>query len=478
MTRRAPIIASLYPQDMKLFVDYMDALRADHIGAAAAETERLGPYFNALSQQLQADADALQARSPELDRLSQKKTLSQLFNKVARQTGSAILSELVIGPEAIFNRTDTMRNSKSFRGTLKYEGLPFTFGFMQAFNEERSASVTVPLLTIDNGVLTSISRHRPEALLRALQALTTAGTHDMLHHYTNAVLNPAIVDHAGKDGKAPRPALSAVDWFRHYFASRKQDSDMNSYESWSTLNHARMRGRLEKGGDLKQHCDAFFDELARIGAEVGEAYSEKKAHDTVDYLGTVFIHEMLRYIPLDDPLFMHALKKLEQADPAPEAVTSKEGEILAEARRNTRYMNGTVENYRAAGLDLVPENPGYAELKRLQAVAISPWIAHLLSPARPGTTLAAMKDRVPQANIEMVTSVAWGAWFDTSDGRHAIDLPQGGRAEVHFKDGVLHRDGGPAFIRETPYGGREEEWYKNGQKREPTPAKPVPSATP
>ncbi len=481
MAGQAPIITYLSPEAVQSFLDYMDELRSGNVDAAKEEAARLSPYFNALSAQLGLDAKAVQDQSADLAELAEENNLSELFNTVAERTNNTILSELVLGPQALLNRKDTMQKNKQFGASSIYDGHSFTLGFMQVFNRDKTSSVSVPMLTFENLIMINLNKYELEPMLRALQVVATAGNHDMLHHYTNVVLNSAIARPI-EDKSLPVPPLSARDWFDKNFSNHKKDSDANSYESWLMLNHSRIRNLMEAGPEgevLKKNCDVFFDELAQLGQEIAAKSSVEQAHDAVDYFGTILLYTMMRYMPMDHPLIEHAIDRLQQADPASAVLEEKKQDIITEAHGGKPYMAEVLANYKAAGIDLLPDNSSYADLKRLQVIEITPWIAHLLGPAQPGTLLAAMQERVGQVNIDMIKDTALGFWFNMKDGVHFIDLPDNKTVEMHFKNGVLHRENGPAFIKRAADGSCENEYYRDGIKIEQPATQPSskPAAT-
>src|SRR5580704_15115877 len=152
-----------------------------------------------------------------------------------------------------------------------------------------------------------------------MQTAATSSNHDMQHHFTSTILNPSIAKTA-TDDKLPTPEFTSRDWSSKYFNGARRDSDPKSYESWLMLNHARVRRLLEEGpeGDaLKQSIDTFFKELKRIGQEMAAAVSPEKAHEAVDYFGTMMIFSLVRSIPLDHPIMEDIINRLHDADPDP-----------------------------------------------------------------------------------------------------------------------------------------------------------------
>lgn len=476
MAGQAPIVASIEPADVQRVLGYMDDLRRSNTDAAAAEAQRLQEYFSALSKQFTADAGK---PLPDFNSdMMPRESLVRLFNAIAAHTHNTILSEFVIGPAALLRRKDTLKDNKRFASTIAYGGKSFSIGFIQVFGSNRDGSVSIPILCLDNAVLSTLNRHQSEPMLRALQYVATAGNHDMLHHYTNTVLTNSIATSI-KDDSLPESPLSPKDWWRKNF-HHQQDSDPSSYEGWLMMNHSRIRLRMaeEDGDALQENCDLFFDELARIGQEIAERSNAAQAHDAVDYLGTVLLYTMMRFMPVSHPLFQHAVQRLQQADPAPDIITEAGESILAQATGNkdtdilyndAPVIQTVLENYKAQGVDLLSAHPSYADLKTLQVIEITPWIAHFMSPAPAQTHMGDMQERVSALNVEMLEDTAWSVWLNNiKDGKHTLELSNGETATVYTKDGALHRKDGPALTKCDAEGTLlKEEWYENGAKTDP-----------
>ncbi len=466
MVEHAPVITSLNEDQIKSFTDFIEVLRTDNTVAAKAETTRLRPYFNALSAQLTVDAGASEKNTDDLAPLSRKGGLSRLFNAIAQRTKNTILSEIILVPEALLQNDAATKNNTQFNAHMSYDGTSFTFGFLQTFDENKTSSVSIPLLGLNTDKMASIESFHPGEFLQALQAVATAGNHDMLHHYTNTVLNNSIA-RPNLDGSLSKPVLTAMNWFNHYF-NYNRDSDVNSYESWLMLDHMRVRRIMEEGPEgkaLESACNKFFDELSRIGKEMTEASSKEEAHKAVDYFGSMLLFTMMRFMPLDHPLMEHAVERLQQADPDPAALEEKKDALVDFANSHIDYVGQTISNYKAAGLDILPDNVAYADLKRIQLISIAPWITHLISPAQPETLLAEMQSqaRVGGANIDMVRDSAAGIWFNMKNGGHRLIRPDGTEIDVYLNKGLLDRKDEPALVEISPDGTKTEKWYSKGK---------------
>ncbi len=476
MVEQVPVITSVGDEEqLKSFEYFVGDLRADNVAAARDEAQRLSPYFTALSRQMALDVKLDPVKAATVEGLTSPEVLSDIFNAVAVRTKNTILSQILIAPEGLLNQKAAVDSNRQFNAHLYYGALNFNFGFMQTLGEK--GTTTFPILTMNDGVMEGITPFRSQALLESMQAVATAGNHDMLHHYTNVILNPTIsqVNRSNKD--TPEFVMDPHDWSNQYFRGYTSDSDINSFESWLMLDHLRIRRLMDEGPEgraLEKACDTFFDELGRIGKEMTAATSAEEAHRAVDYLGTMLLFTMMRYMPMDHPLMLHAIERLQQADPDPAALEA-DGEKIVEgtkaASKRGSYTEMALMNYKNQGVDLTPEKPDYADLKRLQLIQIAPWIVHLLSPEQEKSNLAEMKaeKRVGNANLDMVSTSAAGVWFDMSDGQHTFVKPDGTTVEVWLKDGKYHREDGPAYITVPPQnkGRRDEQWYRNGERFRP-----------
>lgn len=390
----------------------MELLRQNNTIVAGLEAERLKPYFNALATQLAKDIEA--APLAKLDRarlalLAKPDNLTTLFNTVACRTGNTILSEIVIAPDSLFGRKDVMEGNTKFFGHYAYEGHGFTLGFLQIFTHDKKTSTSIPLFAFDEKMMATIEPFESERLLQAFQTVMTASNHDMLHHYTNETLNPAIA----KTSRAlpmPQTETSIRQWGRQFF-NAASDTALDSYEGWLILNHARisrlMREDSAENEKLRGACDQFFDELNRIGQAMVVASPPGQAHVSVDYFGTLLCFALMRFMPLDHPLLNHAIERLQQADPDAGAVINrKQAIMLGLMHKKKPDIRCALHNYQEEGLTLASPDPDYGALKRLQLVLIAPEIARLLSPAPPETDLARIKARVGIINRDMISAVA------------------------------------------------------------------------
>ncbi len=435
-----PVITSVEPRQLQLFIDYMTELRGNSTRIAAEEALQLKPYLDALSTKLAADQKATGEKDAEITALTKPGGLSRLFNRFAARTKNTILSGIVITTQDLLNMPEVRKDTTQFGASSFYGASSFTFGFIQTVHNGKNGSTSIPVLSLDTDLMYAVEPFQPVAMLKALQAIATTSNHDMQHHYTSTILNPAIAETA-QDASLPGYLYSVRGWADQYFKNAKQDSDPRGYEAFLMFNHARVRRLLEDGpeGDaLKESCDAFFKELKRLGKEMTETVSLEAAHEAVDYFGMMAIFSLARSMPLDHPLMERAINSLHDADPDPGAVPEKQKAIIMAAAfplppkpGSFKFARQTLANYAAQGVNLLPDGfelpdtftdkaqnmklaqdlealpeQDYASLKKLQLVGIEPWVVHLMSPGQPGTELGDMQERVGRVSRDMIRSSA------------------------------------------------------------------------
>ncbi|MDD9900978.1 MAG: hypothetical protein OXT65_08375 [Alphaproteobacteria bacterium] len=482
---QAPVVTSLDRGQYQSYLNFMAELRRDNVTIAMRESDRLKPYLGALSATLREDIAAahghLDTQTTErLERLADPDTLHTLFRKVAETTKNTILTEFVVVPQSLLQESDYKNIGDTyFGGDVKYDGRNFTLAFIQVFEKDddnkKKSSTSVPVFALDSDMLDVIAPHGSEKLLRALQTVTTAGNHDMLHHYTNTTLNTDI---ANSVRTSKFPLETSIEKWSDNFGYG--DTQAHSYESWLMLNHARVRQKLEdgpEGEELRAACDTFFDELTRIGQEMKEA-DNPKAQEAINYIGTVTCFMMGRFLPLDHSLMEHALTRLEQATPNPQNTMDNAQSILFRAHRMTdpespdydKRAHSALENYwvkRGSKLlqatrNIDKEGLSYQDIKKLELVMIAPWSMDLMSPGILGTDLREKQDRTGRINYEMIHAAAGQVSYNPVDGMRTFTNKGGDTVEVHYKNGRLHNDNGPAISVQQKDGTKNEHWLENG----------------
>lgn len=397
---RAPVFTQADPAQVRAALAFFDTLRPDNQAVARQETERLAAYFDTYAQQSLQDLDGMRGRKARRARktLTEENGFTALFNKVARRTRNTILSEIVIAPTSLLAAADVDKAARRFGNPSRHEAGSFVFGFWQVANEENGNSVSVPFFAFDDLMMNRVNAFRPEGLYRAFQQVMSTGNHDMLHHYTNTLLNPKIAAVSRTGG------FELFYWRQENFPGRyNRDSDIGGYESWLVLNHARLFRDMEQGpaGDaLKASVGRFFDELERLGKDVAKTTGPNAAHETVDYFGNMLCFALMRYVPMTHPLMQSAIRRLQEADPDAAALSARAPALLKQAEENY-FVEEALANYRVAGTDFL-KTPDYAALKTIEIMALAPTIAHLMSPGPEGSRLAEMQERAGRVNADML----------------------------------------------------------------------------
>ena len=529
MSQNTPVISSATDpeqgQEFERFLEYIQTTPRAVI--AEREAERLAPYFDALAEVLAEDQQqAKPSKLPEeLERRFLAKAegtyISKLFNAVAKDTRNVVLSEMLIIPVEFLDEKFP-EGTEGYVPRMSYGNHSYFFGFKQVFSKDKQGSVSLPVLSFDPFLMSAIKQHdETKTVLEEFQRIMTAGNHDMLHHFGNEVLSSNVADTPDSFGSL------MMSWYNKYFGNRPKsggDGDHNpkSWESWLMLNHARVRRKLEQGPEanaLKESCDKFFDALERLRDQVVVAKSPEKAHEVVDYFGTMLGFTMMRYMPLGHPLIDHAIARLQEIDPLPEQVLEKKADILKEMGVRSKkakhiFLASAVKNYAADGVILKPKNLDYSALKKMQIFLFAPWMAHLMSKAQPNTMLASAQKRVGKANFDMMEMAAarhdafslpdegefkfsvngaiieknikngqyysqWGApgfiqilngglnvwkmWYKDGEISHKIDVSNGYVTQEWFSGKDLHRDNDlPAVVRIDGGGDHRAVWYQHG----------------
>ena len=478
MALQTPILTSVEPDQLEKFRTFVAQLRGDNTFIAEEEAQRLRDYLKAYGQVLSADQAAARHVDPKAKALANPHVLRRLFNQVAVDTKNTVLSGIIIAPDELLDQKEALEGTTQFFATSVYWATKgqfartFFFGFIQTFEDDKNGSTAIPVLALNTGLMLDIEPYNSAAMLKALQTVATSSNHDMQHHYTSTILNPRIAQTV-EDKRLPSPDFNVKDWSDLYFNHAEKDSDPRSYESWLMLNHARVRRLMEEGPEgeaLKKACDDCLAELRRIGEEMTASLSAQKAHEVVDYFGTMMLFSMARSMPLNHPLMEYAIRGLQQADPMPEATADAKDDIVDrvqnhKAEKKREFIKESLANYKAHGFDLLPEEHDYVSLKKLQLLMIEPWVIHVMSPSRPDTDLATAQERVSEVNRDMITSSAMTSWFNAVDGLHTITRPDGSVTETYFKDGVLHRADGPAIVQKDAAGNVIcQQWLQNGKR--------------
>lgn len=486
---KVPIIYGVDAEKVQSFYDFVAALREDPAKVADIEAARLLPYLDEFSKVLKSDienyhlgaedikgeqteerldqldlfmSDPVEYARKRVEALASKGAMSELFSDIYRKTGNVILSEMMIAPESIVKTIADAKNIKQFSKVDNFAGFSIRLGFFQVYPDaprtgnaqQDGGNVSAPLIAIDDKILGAVDGKMDGRLLEILQSVMLAGNHDMQHHYTNDTLNQAIAERNKLfSSRASTHDLSIGSWAGKFFSRSVGDEDISSYESWLLMNHARvMQAGVEKGGRqiLEHVCDEYYAELEELSHKLYEDNTTSEKYgppdEIIDYLGTVLPYALMRFLPMDDPLMDRCCEALEKILRPPQH------EIVHKAR--FLYSDGhtfqVTSNYKIAGRALVPDSLhkcDFKGLKKLQLIKMAPEIPLVISPAEKGSSLEEIQQRVGRVNVEMVSNAAHNVWFSpVRDGIWTTVDEGGATIEIYTKDGMPHREDGPAII--------------------------------
>lgn len=428
---------------------FIDTLARDGAAAARYEATRLDPFYEAYSRYLRRTAaehpDHIPPEKKErFEKLSTPGSLKRLFNDVAADTRSAILSEMTIMPAKIARaRANLFPGTTGFNAQYDYNGHSFDFGFIQVFQTgflgTRQRSVALPVLSVDDRVLEAMEPFGTEKLLHGLQEAGTWVNHDMLHHYTAHSITSNVAENRYTTG--PPRGLPIERWLNQKTELVQPDAHSTAnYETWSILSYAKMQ-EGEGYERITAIVDDYFDELGRIGAAWKEraaasgdpAKALAEAHRATDVMGTMMGFILMRAVPFDHPLMSRYFGHMERMDPAPEQAGHALLE-MAEAHFETkkdkdtplrdfiaqqaaiprldgdRRLPGAIGNYAQAGHPLLPPEGGtmsYRQIKEMQLALFDPRLAYLHSPAPgPDAQLARARRNSGPVSLDFVGAVA------------------------------------------------------------------------
>lgn len=345
--RRAPII--LDPKDRQAMDYAVSFVRSHkergHMAAAEEEARRLKPWFEGYSKRLQAALDTMET-SPSatisiykqdggasLRDLTTPGNLSKLFTACSDYTKNTVLSEFLIAPASLFGYDDNdikrLLEGRIYNSDIPYGSQKFSMGFIQVFENKNGKNVSdtiVPIFTLDDDILKTISPHGGDELLLHLQNALTLINHDPLHNYSIEYISAV-------SGKFSEEQAGVRAWINNYFNrdsgyfSAYDENGPLGYEGWANLSQARTWEHLtgmEGERLLDENVEGFMDKLQEISFKLEEEtdLSRYQRHKVIDYLGTSMIFALGRIYPLDHPKVKNAIKKLELIDPAPEQVVT------------------------------------------------------------------------------------------------------------------------------------------------------------
>lgn len=451
----APIVMDVDGENgVDRFLNFVAGLEQHgNMPVAIAEAQRIRPYFEALSDYAH---QAQKARGGPLvddgysspEELSNRKNLREttspqaltsLFVGIAEQRKNTLLSDIVFLPDDI---TEIDNPAQAlFEGIYNYfvsyhfNGKPMSFGFIQAYEggdkSKAKSSVTIPIVTLDTDMMKAVKSHQPEKMMQILQNVFSYANHDMLHHYTTAILNrwnPEVAQNfQGKAGYSSNPIDS-------WTAGRL--TGIMGYETWAQIAHEQILLGDTNSKDidhLKTLVDVYFDEVGRIAADIS-VEGQDKVHEVTDYYGTVMAHALTRILPLDHPVMLHCFDRMEEVDPQSgqiaqttrfdpitmfgmfkaideqrDNVTVKKDPV-ASLRKAMKRHNDIEGGYKAKGFDLVPESEddiGYRHYKIYQLIeAAESDISPHMPPQNPDDMQSLQRKQTGIATLSMLEAVA------------------------------------------------------------------------
>lgn len=398
------------------FLAYFDMHNTNTpIEAAQTEAQRLSYYFTALDKRLTRGGPVEKGGTPKSFSVTTFLTppifrdykprdvyrsgdLRDIFQNIAAQTRSMILSEVMICPAStVYDPELHMRPHVHLGGietTFLYSQEvcrhAYNFGFFDVRHDSTpedarwqkfSSDIAIPVLALDDDMLKTIQPYQPQKLLRPLQDIITLCNHDMMHNMVSVICQ----------GDISRPReIHFKPEMRHFMEHKTgpyRPTDILGFESALIVGHARTWQDLKDtatGEKMSQAIDDFYDHLHFVAGEMekDKSLSFANKHQTLDYFATVVPYALARLVQLHDPLIERSLQRAQDIDPAPKRT-------LAAARTtNNHQVSQILQNYRKAGTPLAADEntpSSYREAKKLQLVCMLPEITILLSPPRKGS---------------------------------------------------------------------------------------------
>lgn len=426
---RAPVVCDPdSPADTHNFFAYIDAQQTARFqDVSSTEAQRLSGYLDSWGQRIAAEPPAPPRRSvltwvkglldttpplPPVD-FSKPGALSVLFDASSSLTKNVILGQNVIIPQSLIEH-DSLRQKREngeiasgFMPSTPYGDAAYGLGFLQVKKREpinpyhnqvfggqmkrTVSSVSFPIMTLDDGMLRSTSGHNPARMMTALQDIVTAANHDPVHQLIKALSpNSEIVESiAGSD------VTAELDKAVRAYVGMHSDSHPLGYESWAIATHAatwRAMRDTPAGEDLKQSIDTYFDELQRISHALGDdpSMTDERRQTIVDYYSTAVGYALVRLMPVNDPLMLHTLERMESVAPLPETVVNAPRKTEPEAQ-------AVINLYQDSSVSFFDENQrpqSYTAAKQLQLIEMLPDVTQMNAPAAPGSDIDTARRRV------------------------------------------------------------------------------------
>ncbi len=434
--------------DATAMVDALEMTRHDNV--VKAQNLALAPVWNALAAldpHTPQYVDTLKEEKPvtsifdvigderkKPDTPFSAKTLSTMFNDVSRYMNVVQLQNPVIGatekrPDALLDDTlkDRSRlpvyntavfgNDRFGKATLAYrpDGTPlhtqYTFLLVRKNNEaghQGTAAIStqrlysMPLVRIDDDILSLTMDRGGRALLNAYQDIETIKNHDYFHHLTARIVNPYFstplytclnfseqpyARFMGEFNELDIPDHGKVSSFgktEHGMESyaRKYQSGKNSAElaglgsepyefhamhiqrsAYQNVLHAGPEGRK-----METAIDRFFDGLERLSDRIVERPDRRANADTLKIYYCALIYNALLYVaPYDHPLMQRCEARIDALDINRHALYRLYG--IRQGKRTAKTLDKIAN---AAGLDNTPlSDMTAAQILRWNAYAVA-----------------------------------------------------------------------------------------------------------
>ncbi len=375
---RAPVINLTGAEGVQALTDYMAHLvRTPEADVVDYEATRVMPYMAALGNRLQAAHQNTPEQPPfkravvdyhqlggwrvSPEALYDQKRLTGMFNQMAADTGTIILSEVGMASTDVLNLLSHSEQAQSgdiqfFSKGMDVNGFRYQLGFIQCYRPSDGASVAFPLMGLDKRVMEMFLPDDSINMLDSLSGMATAGNHDVLHHLTSTELNSNINRQRAEPDYAPSLNMLLESYLVF------DDDRPHGYESWALVSHAATWRELRETPEainLQIQTDRYYDAIERLN----QALIEKNTGDvtryrTIDYLSTIGAYSLLRIVPLTDPLMERVLMRMEKLSSSDDATLAW---YMRERHRNaqTKYPErANLPDLQALYLALL-ERPGF-----------------------------------------------------------------------------------------------------------------------
>lgn len=458
----APVVLdATTPEGIQPLFDFIGGLESNTSEAVTeAEAKRLAPYFTAMSNYFQRTLKATGAQQVDLgpardslDKLTTPEALAGIFNAAAKRTHNAIISDVTILPSDVVKSGPAsylFAHESQFQVNYRYGGHMFNFGFLQVFEggdrKKARSSVAMPTFLLDKDMMKAVAPFQPLEMLKGFQGVISWVNHDMLHHLTSPVINPSVARKFHIDDIVkPKGKTDPVSvWFR----TLPSRGLFNYYEDWAQISQEKILlspGNEAQTEAIRQRVTDYFAAIKRIGADISRDKGPEKAHEVVDYFGTVMAHALTRVFPLDHPVMTHCIDSLEKSDPLPQQCLADAAKMVPEKKmhalqafrdyvaeivtgvkkpppaaedtlttlrawtKTKPYIKRISQAYRERGLDILPDQDKfvqYRNLKLLQLVECSSpdILPHMPEP--PDPVMVEVRQRADRATLGMVTAAS------------------------------------------------------------------------